>query len=301
MKPAPIALFVYNRPWHTRKTIEALQQNNLASLSALIIFSDGAKSDDDAAQVADVRSYLHDISGFASVTVIESEKNQGLSTAIINGVSKILETYEAVIVLEDDLVTSPFFLNFMNEALTKYRDNDRVVCVNAYMYPVEKSMLPETFFIKGADCQGWATWRRGWEVFEPDGRKLFHELKQRNLIREFDYDNTYSYSRILYFQQKGLVNSWAIRWYAAAFLQNKLTLYPHTSLIENIGFDNSGSNSSKWDKKRYWTPASNVEVAVHDIPVEESRTAKQTLTDYFRKSKKPLFIKIKDKLMSMIR
>lgn len=297
---SPIALFVYNRPWHTEMTVQALQKNSLASASDLIIFSDGPKTEAASESVKQVRKYLKTIAGFKSVTIHESAQNIGLAKAIIDGVEKVLSKYDSIIVLEDDLITSPYFLSFMNDALCVYERQDNVVCINAYMYPVGVE-LPETFFLRGADCQGWATWRRGWKLFNHDGRSLLRELQQRNLIYDFNYNNSYSFSRILDHQQKGLVNSWAIRWYASAFLKDKLTLYPKKSLIKNIGFDNSGSNSSDWDKKRYETELPPGPIRVVEMRAEEDAAARSILAGYFRRTRKPLFRKVKDKLVSLLK
>lgn len=297
---SPIALFVYNRPRHTKQVVEALKRNTLVQESDLLIFSDGPKDEANIDLVIQVRQYLKTITGFRSITIHESTVNQGLSTAIITGVSKALDIFDSIIVLEDDLVTSPHFLQFMNEALALYREDEQVVCINSYIYPTSES-LPDSFLIKGADCQGWATWKRGWQTFNPNGKFLLRELKRKNLIREFNYDNSYSFSRILYYQQKGLTNSWAIRWYASAFLENKLTLYPGKSLVQNIGFDSSGSNSSNWDKKRYHTEAAAHPINLKKQPLEENKLARAVLARYFKKTKKPLVRKVKDKITSLLK
>jgi GT2 family glycosyltransferase len=193
---APIALFVYKRSWHVRQTIESLQKNEFVGDSELFIFSDGPRSDADREMVQKVREYLKTITGFRRVTIIERERNLGLATSIISGVTDIVNQHGSVIVLEDDMLTSPFFLRYMNEALECYRDDGRVISIHGYCYPVKKR-LPETFFLKGADCWGWGTWKRGWELFEPDGQKLLAELKRRNLLKRFDFNGTYPYTRML--------------------------------------------------------------------------------------------------------
>ncbi len=245
MELAPIVLFVYNRLWHTQKTIEALQKNELASKSELFIYADGAKSKKSSTQVLEVRNYIKKVDGFSKVTIIERDKNWGLANSIIDGVTQIVNKYESVIVLEDDLVTSPFFLRYMNSALELYKDNNEVISIHGYQYPLKHSQnLPNTFFIKGADCWGWSTWMRGWDLFESDGQKLLDELKFRGLQKETDFNNSFGYTKMLKDQIKGKNNSWAIRWYMSAFLKNKLTLYPKQSLVQNIGFDGSGSHCS---------------------------------------------------------
>jgi len=198
----PIVLFVYNRPWHTKETVDALKKNDLSDQSNLIIYSDAPKTEQDSIDVEEVRSYLDKIDGFKSVSVIKRESNLGLASSIINGVTEIVEKYGRVIVLEDDLVTSPFFLTYMNDALYHYKDNDRVVSIHGYVYPV-KQVLPEAFFLKGADCWGWATWKRGWDCFNPDGEYLLQELKKKRAIREFDFNGAFGYSKMLKAQIQG--------------------------------------------------------------------------------------------------
>ncbi|MGB4775168.1 MAG: glycosyltransferase family 2 protein, partial [Daejeonella sp.] len=157
-------------------------------------------------------------------------------------VTEIVNKYERIIVLEDDLVTSPYFLQYMNDGLNVYKDCEEVISIHGYIYPVSVE-LPETFFIKGADCWGWATWKRGWDLFEPNGEKLLNEIIKRGLTYQFDFNGSYPYTQMLKDQIAGLNNSWAIRWNASAFLKNKLTLYPGKSLVQNIGNDGTGTHS----------------------------------------------------------
>lgn len=243
MNLAPIVLFVYNRLEHTKDTVRALQNNKLANESRLIIYSDAAKSEKVADAVRNVREYLRTITGFKEVTIIERPGNYGLSKSIMDGVSKAVNEYGKVIVLEDDLVTSPYFLQYMNDGLDMYENDHAVASIHGYIYPVDSTGLPETFFIKGADCWGWATWKRAWDCFEPDGKKLLAELENKKLTYSFDFDGSYNYTKMLKGQIAGKNNSWAVRWYASAYLQNMLTLYPSRSLVRNIGQDCSGTHS----------------------------------------------------------
>lgn len=164
---APIALFVYNRLNHTQRTITALQQNSLAQESELYIFSDGPKDEAGVEKVETIRKYLKTISGFKSVHIKERPENWGLAKSIIEGATEIVGQFGKIIVLEDDIVTSPHFLKYLNEALDLYQNEEKVISVHGYIYPV-KQVLPETFFLRGADCWGWATWQRGWRLFQPD-------------------------------------------------------------------------------------------------------------------------------------
>lgn len=240
---APVALFAYNRFNHLRATIDALLENTLADQTNIYIFSDGPRSDCNIKEVQTVRNYLRTLTGFNSITVYEREMNCGLAQSIIEGVTQILRKHEKIIVLEDDLVTSKFFLSYMNEALEKYEDKEDVISVHGYVYPVE-CQLPETFLMPGADCWGWGTWRRGWQLFNPDGKYLLRQLKLQGKIPEFDFNGSSNFLNMLKDQINGKNDSWAIRWHASAIVNNKLTLYPARSLVHNIGNDDSGTHSS---------------------------------------------------------
>ena len=241
--PAPIVLFVYNRPAHTRRTVEALLTNKPASVSSLIVFSDGAKSEEAVPLVAQVRDYIDKIEGFNSVTVVKRDKNWGLAGSIIDGVTQVVNQYGKIIVLEDDIITSPYFLDYMNDALDLYENEEKVASVNAYMYPIEG--LPETFFLRAADCWGWGTWRRAWALFEYDGSKLLHEVKRLGLVDIFNFGGTYPYSKMLKDQVRGKNDSWAVRWAASVLINNKYGLYPGKSMVENIGIDGTGRHCGK--------------------------------------------------------
>jgi len=285
MKPIPVALFVYNRLEHTKRTVEALQKNDLAKESELFVFSDRWKDEADKKKVEQVRKYLKTITGFKSIEVSERETNQGLANSIIAGVTEIINKYGRIIVMEDDLVTSPFFLTYMNEALDYYEKEEKVISIHGFIYPV-KSSLPETFFLRGADCWGWATWKRGWDLFEKDGSKLLKELEENKLIKQFDLDGSFHYSNMLKRQVEGKINSWAIRWYASAFLAGKLTLYPSVSLVNNIGQDDSGTHRAY--KNIYDTQIANRKIKIGNVLIEENVEARKILVKYF-KSLRPSF------------
>lgn len=275
---APIALFVYNRPDHTRKTVDALIENELANRSKLIVFSDGPRNNNDALLVKKVREYVSTIKGFESVSVVPSESNKGLANSIISGVTSAIAHSNKVIVLEDDMVTSPLFLRYMNTSLDLYENDEAVISIHGYVYPGQKS-LPDYFFLKGADCWGWATWSRGWNMFEPDGKKLLDELERRHLLKEFDFGGTYPYSKMLRKQIVGKNNSWAIRWYASAFIHGKLTLYPGKSYVQNIGNDDSGTHSRT--TSRFEIDKLNVNLPSGKIEIKEDIQARKIISAYF--------------------
>lgn len=297
MTSAPIVLFVYNRPWHTQQTIESLQQNKLSASSELFIYSDAPRNGGDLRSVNEVRNYIKTVNGFKKVSIIEREKNWGLANSIIDGVTNIVNEYGKVIVLEDDLVTSQYFLTYMNEALELYANDNRVISVHGYVYPVEDK-LPEAFFLPGADCWGWATWQRGWELFNSNGQYLLDELIRTKSLRSFDFNGSYPYVKMLKGQIQGRNNSWAVRWYASAYLANKLTLYPGRSMVRNIGNDNSGTHCG--ESISFDTLLSKTPIDLNNITVEVSQVGFSAFERFFRQLKKGLIYRALRKLYSAV-
>ena len=241
MSYAPILLFVYNRPEHTRRCIESLIKNSLASESNLFIYADGGKDSTQQEAVNEVRNYIRSIQGFKQITLMERSENWGLARNIINGVTTQVNRYGKVIVLEDDLVVAPYFLQFMNDALEVYKNEPRVGHIQACDFTQDAS-LPATFLIKWTGSWGWATWDRAWKHFNPNGNELLQELEERKLTHVFDFNGKYGFTRMLRRQIEGKNNSWAIRWNASLFLKDILSLNVGRSLVQNEGFDGSGTN-----------------------------------------------------------
>lgn len=290
-KFAPIALFTYCRPWHTQKTVEALLANHESSETDLYIFSDAPKNEKAIEGVLNTRKYIHTITGFKNVHIIEREKNWGLANSLIDGISKIVNEYGKVIVVEDDIVASPFFLQYMNEGLELYKNDNKVASIHAYVYPTQKN-LPETFFIQGADCWGWATWKRAWDIFNSNTQELLDEIVQKKLQRKFDFDYTYPYVDMLKNQINGKVNSWAIRWYASAFLKDMYTLYPGQAMAKQIGMDGVGATHSGK------TDIYNVELRMTPISLKQIHDIKNSPEGY--DAFKSFFKKIQSKRMKII-
>ena len=282
MNLAPIVLFAYNRPLHVKQTLESLSTNFLAAESDLYIYIDGPKSDSSAEQlqkIKEVKSVIREKQWCKSVTIFESETNKGLAESVIQGVTKIVNEYGKIIVLEDDLVTGPYFLTFMNDALNLYASVEEVACITGYIYP-GKDKLPETFFLKGADCWGWATWKDQWDIFELNGELLLNQLEHKGLVKEFDFNGTYEFTQMLRDQIAGKNSSWAVRWYASSFLKNRLCLYSGQSLVQNIGNEGSGTHSSDvsttWDVTLF-----DKKINVLPIKIEEDKVAKNSISNYF--------------------
>jgi len=276
--------------------VAALQKNELARESELYVFSDGPRKPEDHAAVAEVRNFIRGISGFRSVSLIERDENLGCAKAITRGITEIVNRFGQIIVVEDDIVTSRYFLKFMNDALELYRDEERVACIHGYLYPVTVQ-LPETFFIRGADIWGWATWKRGWDIYEPDGQKLADELKARNLTHDFNFDGTYDITRMLDEQIAGKIDTWDIQWCASAFLRNKLTLYPGKSLVQNIGYDCSGTHCRTTDV--FSVELSEVPIAVSRIKVEDDRATRREIGLFLKSSRSGMLDRLASRAMAL--
>jgi len=287
MNAVPVILFAYNRPYHTLKTLAALKQNELSEKSELFIYCDGPKenaSSENLKAIDNVRRIVRLDKWCRKINIIESQSNKGLAESIIEGVTEIINKFGRVIVLEDDMVTSKYFLRYMNEALDKYENEKGVMSVSGYMYPI-KDKVPDTFFIKYADCWGWGTWKRGWEVLNNDSGDLLNQIREKKLSYEFDFDGTFHYTKMLEQQAEGKIDSWAIRWYASVFLKNGLALLPGRSLVKNIGLDATGThgdNTSNLDAAVSATP-----VLLSDIPVREDDKNRKAIASFFRSLNPP--------------
>jgi len=290
MTLSPVVLFVHKRLSHVRQTIEALKKNELASQSELFVYSDGAKNQSESGDIDEVREYIRSIDGFKSVTLIERQKNLGLSKSIISGVTEVVNRYGRVIVLEDDLVTSPYFLKFMNTALELYRDEPNIASIHGYVYPI--SDLPDFFFIKGADCWGWATWKDKWSMFESDAQKLLYKLKKEKKEEEANFNNSYDYIKMLEDCIKQKNDSWAVRWYMSAFLEDLLTLYPGVSYVQNIGFDNSGTHCGPSD--RFEVKLNDVDISNNiDLAIQEDLESRRKFELFFHSLKPTVVQRVK--------
>ncbi len=277
---APIAVFAHRRLEPLQALLASLAANPEAAASPLYLFCDAARRDSERTAVAAVCAYAEQVAGFATVTVIKRPDNLGLARSIISGVSQVLAAHERVIVLEDDLRVSQYFLAYMNAALARYATDTRVASVHGYVYTVAAA-LPETFFLRGADCWGWGTWQRAWQGFDCDGSRLLAQLKANRQTHLFDLDGAYPFTRMLRDQISGRNDSWAIRWHAAMFLRGMLTLYPGRSLVLNTGLDGSGTHCNEDSEMRGILATGPVEV--RDIPVVEDAAARRAIIRFFRR------------------
>ncbi|QOT80681.1 sugar transferase [Cupriavidus basilensis] len=290
---APIVLFVFARPDHTKRTLEALAANDLAEDSDLIIYSDAARNQLQFDAVNEVRLLAKATTGFRSVTLIERQSNYGLAKNIIEGVTEACARYERVIVLEDDHVTSSRFLTFMNLALDRYQADERVWHVSGWNYPIDPGALGDAFFLRVMNCWGWGTWKDRWQHFEKNTEKLISEFDEK-MIRDFDLNGSGVFWSQVILNLENKIDTWAIYWYATIFKNGGLCLNPSVSYLDNIGHDGSGTHGSRAGRT-YSTSLSTNPAPNLPVDIAESELGIERIFEYYQSIRPKLARRIASK------
>jgi len=245
MSKTPIAVFAYNRPRHLHQLFSSLLQCARLDECQVHIFCDGAKKPEHELGVLAERQVVREFAPLLNnACVIEREKNLGLARSIVSGVTELCKQYGRVIVLEDDLILHPFFLDFILQSLDRYADDECVAQVAGFTFPINTPAKPDTFFLPLTTSWGWATWQRAWKLFSWETGAALQILEaDPDMRKRFDLDGAYPYLDMLHQAAEAKVDSWAIRWYWQIFSANKLTLYPRRSLVWQNGFDESATNT----------------------------------------------------------
>ncbi|MFM7024381.1 MAG: hypothetical protein ACKOXB_15520 [Flavobacteriales bacterium] len=305
MPLAPIVLFVYKRVDHLRRTLETLHDNVLAEKSELIVFSDGPKNPQNKEEVEaieNVRKLIKSKNWCGKVELVAYEKNQGINTNYYLSLARVFSTHDKAIVIEDDLLLSPFFLTYMNQSLDIYKNENRVMQISGYWFPVKSDPLPDTFFLQLSCSWGWATWKDRWENLIKDPKEVYNKIKAINGFPKFNLDGIYKdfEKQLTANAEEKVKDGWDICWYGTLFLSDSLVLFPSQSLVKNIGFDSSGSH--------YFEGGINFNVELYErcIPLEkveciESAAARKALYNYFKKEQFGLRNKIKYKLKKIFK
>jgi hypothetical protein len=294
MQYAPIVLFTYNRPIHTHKIIEFLKQNSIAHQSDLFIYSDGPKTNQDNDNVSAVRTFINSITGFKSLKIFESPHNKGLAKSIIDGVSEIVNQYGRIIVLEDDIEVSPYFLDYMNTALDMYEKDERIMHVNGWRPPF--SSIPETaLFSSVMECWGWSTWKESWRFFKRDP-EYFINMLSKNQRFTLNINNSYDSFNDILRNQSGEINTWAVFWHASIIDKQGLCLSPSVSLTNNIGTDGTGNNFS-FSTSKYNTYLSEKPITSFPKKIENSEDLFLAYSHFYKSHKLSMWghIKLKTK------
>lgn len=274
---SPIVLFVYNRAAETERLIKTLVQCPEAKESDLFVFSDGAKSVEGEGKVAEVRALFDGLKGFKSVSLIAQESNKGLSRSVIDGVSEILARYESAIILEDDLVLSPSFLTFMNDALETYRHRKDIWSISGYTPAIEipANYPNDVFLVQRPQCWGWATWADRWALIDWEAIQA-GVLKNLSLRKSFNLGGNDLY-RTLDIWKHGRMDVWAIRWVFAAWLQHSWTLNPTRSLVQNGGLAEKATHGG-WNDSRH-----EVEISQESVRLEPDIQPDARICQSFKK------------------
>ncbi len=252
MSLAPVIVFGYNREDHLKQTIDALGKNVGAKETDIFLFLDGFKGEEDQKKVETVQTYGKSLTSdprFRSITVFCAEYNRGLALSVIQGVSRVIERYGRVIVLEDDIISSQDYLSFMNDALNYYETEDSIWSISGYTFNLIslKNVQEDVYLGYRASSWGWATWKNRW--ISIDWNVSDYNLFRYNILSRVKFNRGGTdMSDMLDRQMAGEISSWAIRWCYAQFRQNKLTVFPCKSKVLNIGQDGTGTHSDKMNQ-----------------------------------------------------
>ncbi len=295
---APIAVFVYNRPDKTRRLFESLMKNAPALSSQVHIFSDAAKNEKAKEAVFKVRKYidtLEDRGCFGKVILHKAEKNKGLAGSVIEGVTDILKSHGRIIVLEDDLILSEHFLDYMNECLDFYEKDKSIWSVSGYSHnpPRPEGYKDEIYLTYRASSWGWGTWLDRWQLvdWEVSDYKSFRLNPVANMSFSRGGNDLPSMLRA---QMKGRIDSWAVRWCYSQFKAGMYSIAPVRTLVGNDGLDGSGTNCGPDDEKGYGDLVIDDTKRSWVVPgIEPNR---QLIRDFYRKHHLSPYIRIRDKI-----
>jgi len=238
----PIALFTYNRPHHTRQALESLSRCKRFEECKLFIYCDGPKCSDHIDNVIASQQVVQSFAKELNADIIIQEKNIGLAHSIVSGVTDLCNRFGRVIVIEDDLLVSPSFIDYMLQALDRYQDEVNVYQISGFIYPIEHSILHDAFFLPFISCWGWATWDRAWKIFDWNATGYQKLFSDKNMRKRFDYDGCLSHYNMLIDRFSGKNDSWGILWYYAVFSVGGLVLFPGITLVCNNGYDGTGTH-----------------------------------------------------------
>ncbi len=292
MSLSPIVLFVYNRPWHTLQTLTALSKNDLANQSTLYIIADGQKNNSTSEEISaiqETRNIITQQQWCKEIFIEEKKENWGLAKSIIDGVTRIVNKHGKIIVLEDDIVTSTGFLKYMNDALTLYENEDKVMHIGSYWPRTSQNeKLPNTFFTRYMNCWGWGTWNKSWMIFSDNTDNLIDQIKSKRLLHFFNLNSSLNLFDQLLANKDGRVKTWAIKWYSSILLNNGLCLNCKSSLSKNIGHDGSGENCGNSQSIYDVELLDNIDLTKNKI-IKENPTSLRSIRFFYRFGQKTNF------------
>lgn len=231
----PIVLFAYARPEYLKRTLNSLRENNVPLIYA---FVDGPKTPEVAPRVHEVREILNQVD-WCEIQTVARERNLGLGTAILTGVSEIFRNYDMLIVFEDDLICVPGTYNYLCAALEYYKDMPSAMSVTGWTHPraTPSNVTDQPYFDGRAECLVWGTWRRAWQGMEQDALAMIKECNRKGI-------DIYRYGADLVemAQLEKTRNLWAVRFSYLHILNQAICLRPPYSLVQHIGYDANSVN-----------------------------------------------------------
>ena len=279
MRSAAVAIFAYRRPNHLRKLLQSLSENYGVEEFQVYLFIDGPRTEVDFELIQKVALTAEGFSNQLNLHVVSSSVNLGLATSIRSNVTKLFEKYDNLIVLEDDLILSKYFLMFMSDGLRAFVEDLSIAAVSGYSYPIS-TLIEGGYILPGGDCWGWATWKDRWQAVNWDAVKLKEELKNSGRIKSFNLNGNYDYFGMLVDSELGLIDSWAIYWHASMFLSGKYTYYPSQTLVLNTGMDESGTHFNS--KSKGFEVKSILHDSVTEIQLRDLQDRSKELSDLYR-------------------
>lgn len=292
-----IVILAFNRPEHVKRLMATLERNPEFFDLPVLAFVDGPRDDNDSHLVGEVAEILRQARAEGQVT--QRSSNLGVAASVTSAVTAALSVHDRVIVLEDDLEVSPHFLKYMIDGLDFYEQDPRVASIHGYTIRTRDVPTP-TYFLRGSDCWGWATWRRSWANYRHDAGQMAVELRERGLEKGFTFSGRSNHLELLRMADHGEVDSWAIRWHAATYLAGGLTLYPSKTLVRNGGMDGSGRHSGNTDI--YDSDFSRRPVRVGEGPVKECAEAFGEYKKFYsRRARSKMLLKARARLDRTIR
>jgi hypothetical protein len=285
---SPLAIFAFNRPKYLEKCLKSLKLNKLSRQTITYFFIDYPKLEKDFKNYHKVLNMVRETNIFKKKVIIQRKYNYGLKKNILNGINYVLKKNETIIVLEDDLYLSKYFLDYMNKYLYFFKNSKNIASIHGYCYPIDKKNLNNFFLLRGADCWGWATWRRAWKFYNDDNLMLAKKIKSKNEIDTFNFNNSFNYYEMLLNRPE---NTWAINWYASAFIRNMFTLYPKNSYVRNMGNSGLGTHSNKIDKR--FDISLSKSFKFEKLIIAEDLNARKKFEEFFKYNFKKKFIFLK--------
>ena len=285
---SPLVIFAFNRPKYLEKCLKSLKLNKLSRQTITYFFIDYPKLEKDFKNYNKVLKIVRETNIFKKKFIIQRKYNYGLKKNILNGINYVLKKNETIIVLEDDLYLSKYFLDYMNKYLNFFKNSKNIASIHGYCYPIDKKNLNNFFLLRGADCWGWATWRRAWKFYNDDNLMLAQKIKNKNEIDTFNFNNSFNYHEMLFNRPQ---NTWAINWYASAFIRNMFTLYPKNSYVRNMGNSGLGTHSNKIDKR--FDISLSKSFKFEKLVIAEDLNARKKFEEFFKYNFKKKYIFLK--------